>query len=133
MLRYMLDTNICIFVIKNRPQHMRAVFNEQAHHMCVSSITIAELMYGAEKSQQKEKNIRVVEDFAARLDIVDFDEEAATHYGEIRSTLEKKGTPIGPYDLMLAGHARSKGLVMVTNNMREFSRVEGLRLEDWSQ
>ncbi|WP_135081333.1 tRNA(fMet)-specific endonuclease VapC [Terasakiella sp. SH-1] len=133
MLRYMLDTNICIFVIKNRPEHMRAVFNEKSHSMCVSAITVAELIYGAEKSVQKEKNLKVVEGFLSRLETLDFDEEAANHYGEIRAALEKKGLPIGPYDLMLAGHSRSRGLVMVTNNTREFSRVDGLRLEDWSQ
>lgn len=92
---------------------------------------MAELIYGAMKSAKPENNLRTIEEFAARLTVLDFDTNAAGHYGEIRSTLEVKGTVIGPYDMMIAGHARSHGLVLVTNNTREFERVDGLRLENW--
>ena len=132
MLRYMLDTNICIFVIKNRPPHLRAVFNAEAQHLSVSAVALAELMFGAEKSANSAANLNVVENFAARMPVLPFDEKAASHYGQIRATLERAGTPIGPYDLMIAGHARSEGLVLVTNNSREFERVAGLRVEDWT-
>jgi len=131
VLRYMLDTNICIYIVKNRPPEVRNIFNERAEHICLSSITVAELLYGAEKSRRRDHNLAVVENFAAHLDILPFDEQAAGHYGDIRADLERKGTPIGPYDLMIAGHARSEGQVLVTNNTREFDRVGGLRIENW--
>jgi len=127
----MLDTNICIYIVKNRPPEVRNIFNERAEHICLSSITVAELLYGAEKSRRRDHNLAVVENFAAHLDILPFDEQAAGHYGDIRADLERKGTPIGPYDLMIAGHARSEGQVLVTNNTREFDRVGGLRIENW--
>ncbi len=132
MLRYMLDTNICIFVIKNRPIHLRNIFNSEAQHLCISSVTLAELMFGAEKYEQVARNLQTVENFSARLPVVPFDETAATHCGQIRASLERAGTPIGPYDLMIAGHARCEGLVLVTNNKREFERVDGLRIENWT-
>ena len=131
MLRYLLDTNICIFTIKNRPQRLREMFNQQAEFLCTSSVTMAELFYGAEKSARVAENLSVIESFAARLEVLDFDPPAAAHYGQIRAELESSGTPIGPYDLMIAGHARSRGLILVTNNRREFDRVPGLRVEDW--
>lgn len=127
----MLDTDICITVIRDRPPHLRPRFNAQADRLCISSVTLAELLYGAAKSQRPDANRRTVEAFAARLEVLPFDEEAAAHFAEIRAKLEKAGTPIGAYDLMIAGHARSRGLVVVTHNMREFRRVDGLRLEDW--
>ena len=131
MLRYMLDTNICIYVIKNRPPALRQRFNERAEHLCVSSVTLAELLYGAEKSARPEANLGVVEGFAARLAVLPFDDRAAAHYGQIRGELERQGTPIGPYDLMIAAHARCEGLTLVTHNVREFRRVAGLRVENW--
>lgn len=131
MLRYMLDTNICIYVIKNRPEEARAKFNANHSALSISSVTLAELLYGAEKSARPEHNLSVVESFAARLTVLEFDSKAAAHYGNIRATLERNGTPIGPYDQMIAGHARSQGLVLVTNNRKEFDRVEGLRVENW--
>ena len=131
MLRYMLDTNICIYVIKNRPPEVRQIFNERSEHICVSSITVAELLYGAEKSQRREQNLAVVESFTAHMSVLSFDENAAGHYGNIRADLERKGTPIGPYDLMIAEHARSEGYALITNNAREFERVDGLRIENW--
>lgn len=131
MLKYMLDTNIVIYIIKRRPIEVLDTFNDHAEQMCISSITLAELIHGAEKSSMVSHNIRKVEDFVSRLEVLSYDDNAAAHYGQIRSDLEKKGTPIGVNDLHIAGHARSKSLILVTNNVREFERVEGLRLENW--
>jgi tRNA(fMet)-specific endonuclease VapC len=132
MLKYMLDTNICIFTVKNRPAHMREVFNRHHGQMCISAVSLMELIYGAEKSASPERNLAVVEGFAARLEVLPYDEIAASHTGQLRAELAKSGTPIGPYDQMIAGHARSRGLIIVTNNRREFDRVPGLRVEDWA-
>ena len=132
MLKYMLDTNICIFTIKNKPQIVREAFQQHYDRMCISFVTLMELIYGAEKSALAEKNLRVVEGFAARLEVLNYGVEAATHTGQVRAELAKLGTPIGPYDSMIAAHARALGLVLVTNNTREFERVPGLRLADWT-
>lgn len=131
MLRYLLDTNIVIYVIKHRPPTAREVFNGHQGQMAVSAITQAELWHGAEKSADPSRNLRVVEDFCSRLAVLPYGDKAAAHYGSIRADLERKGTPIGVNDLHIAAHARSEGLVLVTNNLREFERVEGLRLENW--
>jgi len=132
MIKFMLDTNICIFAIKNKPQIVREAFNLHDGQLCISAVTLMELIYGAEKSATPEKNLAVIEGLAARLEVWPFDNEAAAHTGMIRSELAKAGTPIGPYDQMIAGHARSRGLMVVTNNLREFERVKGLRVEDWA-
>lgn len=131
MLKYMLDTNICIFIIKHKPPHVRETFNQHSDQLCISTVTLMELVYGAEKSASPEKNLNVVEGFAARLEVLEYDSSAAYHSGQLRNELAKAGTPIGPFDQMIAGHARSKGLILVTNNLREFNRVPGLRVEDW--
>lgn len=131
MLKFMLDTNICIFTIKNKPERVRERFNLNTSRMCISSITLMELIYGAEKSQMPERNLAVVEGFVSRLEVLDYDAQAAIHSGQIRAELARKGTPAGPYDQMIAGHARSRGLVVVTNNLREFERIPGIRTEDW--
>ena len=131
MLKYMLDTNIVIYVIKNRPISVLEIFNLHASHMCISSITFAELLHGVEKSAKPEHNLRQVEDFISRLEVLDYGMKAAVHYGDIRADLEKKGTMIGVNDLHIAGHARSEGMILVTNNLREFDRVEGLRVDNW--
>ena len=131
MLKYMLDTNIVIYVIKRRPLEISETFNRCAGQMCISSITFAELMHGAEKSSRPEHNLRQVEDFISRLEVLDYGRKAALHYGDIRADLERRGTTIGVNDLHIAGHARSEGLTLVTNNLREFERVAGLRLENW--
>jgi tRNA(fMet)-specific endonuclease VapC len=131
MIKFMLDTNICIFTIKNKPQIVREAFNLHDGQLCISAVTLMELIYGAENSAAPEKNLAVVESFAARLEVLPFDNDAAAHTGMIRSELARAGTPIGPYDYMIAGHARSRGLIVVTNNLREFERVPGLRVEDW--
>lgn len=131
MLKYMLDTNIVIYVITRRPVELLQVFNRHAGQMCLSSITLAELLHGVEKSSMPEQNLLKVEDFASRLEVLAYGIKAAAHYGEIRADLERKGTPIGVNDLHIAGHARSEGLTLVSNNVREFSRVESLRLVNW--
>ena len=131
MLKFMLDTNICIFTIKNRPQEVRAAFTRHHGQMCVSAVTLMELIFGAEKSSNPERNLADVEGFAARLEVLKYDQEAAAHTGQLRAELARHGRPIGPYDQMIAGHARSRGLIVVTNNRREFDRVPGLRIEDW--
>jgi tRNA(fMet)-specific endonuclease VapC len=132
MLKYMLDTNICIFTIKNKPQHVREAFTRHHGQLCISSVSLMELIYGAEKSASPERNLGVVEGFSARLEVLNYDELAAGHTGQLRAELARNGTPIGPYDQLIAGHARSRGLILVTNNRREFDRVPGLRVEDWT-
>ncbi|MBI5163049.1 MAG: tRNA(fMet)-specific endonuclease VapC [Magnetospirillum sp.] len=131
MLRYMLDTNLCIRVLRDRPQGLRERFNAEATALCISTVTLAELLYGAEKSARPVEGRRQVEGFAARLDVLPFDGEAAAHYADIRADLERRGQVIGPYDMMIAGHARCRGLVVITGNLAEFGRVAGLRAEDW--
>lgn len=131
MLRYMLDTNLCIRVLRDKPSELRRRFNDEADGLCISSIVLTELFHGAAKSARPTENRVEVERFAARLDVLPFDFEAAAHAGDIRAVLERKGTLIGGYDLLIAGHARSRGLIVVTGNLREFSQVEGLRCEDW--
>ncbi len=131
MLKYMLDTNICIYTIKNKPTQVRETFKRHQEQLCISTVTLMELIYGAEKSANPERNLHSIEGFAARLEVLQYDADAAAHTGQLRAELAKAGTPIGPYDQMIAGHARSMGLVVVTNNIREFERVPGLRIEDW--
>jgi len=131
MLKYLLDTDTCIFTIKNKPQVVRDAFTRHAGQLAISTVTLMELVDGAEKSDSSAKNLRVVEGFAARLEVLDFNANAASHTAQIRAELARAGTPIGPYDVMIAGHARSLGLIVVTNNSREFSRVSGLRIENW--
>jgi len=131
MLKYMLDTNIVIYVIKKRPIQALEVFNRHVGLMCISSITFAELLHGVEKSERPEHNLRQVEDFVSRLEVLDYSKKAAAHYGDIRADLERKGMIIGVNDLHIAGHARSEAMVLVTNNMRKFDRIAGLRLDNW--
>lgn len=131
MLKYMLDTNIVIYVIKRRPGELLNTFNEHAGNLCISSITLAELIHGVEKSEKQEHNLRQVEDFCSRLIVLEYGDKAAGHYGNIRADLERKGLTIGVNDLHIAGHARSEGLILVTNNRIEFDRVAALRIENW--
>ena len=133
MLRYLLDTNIVIYVIKRRPLPALQMFNEHAGHMAISAITQAELLHGAEKSNAPARSLAVVEDFCTRLEVRAYGPMAAQHYGSIRSALEKRGQPIGVSDLHIAAHARSEGLTLVSNNnLREFERVEALQLANWA-
>lgn len=131
MLRYLLDTNLCIRVLRDRPAGLRERFNAEASGLCISTIILTELLHGAAKSARPIENREEVERFVARLTPLAFDEEAAAHAGDIRATLERAGKMIGGYDVLIAGHARSKGLVVVTGNLGEFTRVDGLRCEDW--
>jgi tRNA(fMet)-specific endonuclease VapC len=132
MLSYMLDTNICIYVMKNYPQSLREKFNALAEQLCISSITLGELHYGAEKSARRIENLIAIEQFVARLEVLPFADKAAAHYGQIRAELERAGMPCGPHDMQIGGHARSEGLVVVTNNIREFARMPGVRVENWT-
>ncbi len=131
MLRYLLDTNIVIYVIKRRPVEALEIFNQNAGRMAISAITLAELMHGAEKSSKPPANLAVVEDFCSRLEVLPYCTKAAQHYGSIRTALELRGQTIGVNDLHIAAHARSEGLALVTNNLREFERVDALQLENW--
>jgi tRNA(fMet)-specific endonuclease VapC len=132
VLKYLLDTNIAIYTIKNRPAAVRETFKRHAGQMAISTVTLGELIYGAERSSQPERNLADIEGFAARLTVLPFDEPAATHFGQVRAELYRTGKPIGPYDMMIAGHARALGLILVTNNVREFERVPGVRIENWA-
>ena len=131
MLRYLLDTNIVIYVLKRRPAEVLSNFNANASRMAVSSMTLAELLHGAEKSSRVSENLSTIEDFCSRLEVLPYCAKAAQHYGAIRAALEKLGLPIGVNDLHIAGHARSEGLVLVTNNLSEFMRVPALKVENW--
>jgi tRNA(fMet)-specific endonuclease VapC len=127
----MLDTNLCIRVLRDRPAGLRERFNREADALCISTIALTELLVGAEKSNKPAENRREIDRFTARLEVLTFDDAAAAHAAEIRGHLERQGQAIGGYDTLIAGHARSRGLIVVTGNLREFSRVDGLRSEDW--
>ncbi len=131
MLKYMLDTNIVIYTIKNRPEQVRKVFKQHENQMCISAVTKGELIYGAERSSQPERNLADIEGLVARLEVAPFENHASEHFGQLRAELYRIGQPIGPYDMMIAGHSRAMGLILVTNNIKEFKRVPGLRLENW--
>src|SRR5947209_5674467 len=131
MLKFLLDTNLCIRVLRDRPRALRGRFNAEASSLSISSVVLYELLFGAEKSARPVENRNAVEAFSARVEVLDFDADAAAHAGEIRADLERQGRSIGSYDLLIAGHARSRGLVVVTGNLGEFQRVDGLRSEDW--
>jgi tRNA(fMet)-specific endonuclease VapC len=133
MLKYLLDTNIVIYVIKRRPVEVMAVFNDNAGRMAISAVTLSELFHGAEKSAKVAQNLAVVEEFASLLEVLPYTAKASQHYGAIRTALERVGQPIGVNDLHIAAHARSEGLTLVTNNLAEFQRVPGLLTENWVQ
>lgn len=133
-MKYMLDTNIIIFVIKKKSADLIKRFLEHdPNDICISSITYAELVHGVENSSAREKNKLALTMFLSGIQIVPFDAAAAEDYGQIKADLQRRGTPIGPMDTLIAAHAKSLGLTVVTNNTREFSRVKGLNLEDWAQ
>ncbi|WP_299166216.1 tRNA(fMet)-specific endonuclease VapC [uncultured Arthrobacter sp.] len=132
-LKYLLDTNILIHAIRYKPDNLRIRFNKHAGQMALSSVVLSELVYGAEVSEKVEANLRAVEGLASRMEFLDFDAAAAHHTARIRAHLKLEGQPVGPYDAMIAGHARSRGLTVVTNNAREFARVPGLLVENWQE
>lgn len=131
-MTYMLDTNICIYAMKNKPEKVLArLKKEMDGGIAISSITLAELEFGMKNSSNPAKNEQALLKFLFPLSILPFDSAAAYEYGDIRAFLQKQGTPIGPNDMLIASHARAEGLTLVTNNTREFERVPGLKLENW--
>lgn len=131
-MKYLLDTNICIYIIKKRPEKVLGKFHTLSMgDVAISSITLAELHYGIMKSSNPKKNQEALDKFITPLEILDFDYSATVEYGKIRANLEKKGTPVGPLDTLIAAHAKSKDLILVTNNEKEFQRVHGLNIENW--
>ena len=131
MITYLLDTNIVIYTIKHRPIEVLDTFNKHAARMAISAITLAELLHGAEKSSNVSANLAVIEDFCSRIEVLPYGAKAAYHYGAICATLAKSGQQIGVNDLHIAAHARSEGLIVVTNNVKEFMRVTALQVENW--
>lgn len=131
MLSFMLDTNICSYVIRNYPSGLKARFDELAASLCISTITLCELHYGAEHSARRDLNLEEIALFSSRITVLPFEPKAASHYGRIRAHLRRAGTPVGANDLLIAAHALSEGLTVVTNNRREFDRIPGLRVENW--
>jgi len=132
-MKLMLDTNICIYIIKQQPAAVLKHFLKyQIGDICISSITLAELRFGVAKSTHRDKNANALDEFIVPLEIATFDDAAALAYGDIRATLESAGTPIGSMDMLIAAHAVSLGVTLVTNNTREFVRVAGLTIVDWS-
>jgi tRNA(fMet)-specific endonuclease VapC len=131
MLKYLLDTNIVIYVLKRRPIEVLKIFNTNASRMAVSSITLSELIYGAEKSANIDRNLEAIEEFISHLEVLPYDAKASQHYGQIKASLEKRGEIIRENDIYIAAHAISQGLILVTNNLREFQRVANLALENW--
>lgn len=131
-MKYLLDTNICVAVIRQRPaEAIDKLTSHRPGDVGISTITVAELVHGAQKSSHPEQNMAALDQFLLPLEVADFDESAAVAYGQIRAYLEKKGTPIGSMDLLIAAHASSLDVVLVTNNIQEFGRVPNLKIEDW--
>ena len=131
-MTYMLDTNICIYAIKNKPEQVLEKLKENlSNGICISAITLAELQHGVEKSMNPEKNSMALLQFLSILDILPFDDLAAVEYGKICAYLQKRGAPIGTMDMLIAAHAKTENLIIVTNNVREFERVPNLKIENW--
>jgi tRNA(fMet)-specific endonuclease VapC len=133
MLRYMLDTDICIFVLRNRPAELRQKFRRFEDELCISAITVGELFYGVERSARRIENRRAVEELIGNLTVLPFATRGAAHFAQLRAELTRAGVVCGPYDMLIAGHARSEDLTVVTNNVREFRRIPGLQVENWLQ
>lgn len=132
-MKYMLDTNICIFAIRNSNDNVLKKFHDHLDdELYISSITLAELMYGVEKSRKPEQNRNALLQFLTLIDIKEFSEKAAIEYGKIRAFLENQGTPIGPLDTLIAAHAVSENMILVTHNKKEFLRVPDLKVENWT-
>ena len=132
-MKYMLDTNICIYVIRHRPEAvLKRFMQHDPEELCISSITLAELEYGIENSSAPERNRVALAMFLSGIQVLPFEESAAEEYGRIRAALRRKGTPVGANDMLIAAHGKAKGLTIVTNNTREFDRIEGLAVENWA-
>lgn len=133
-MQFILDTNICIYLIKKKPSNVFEKFKKLTlGSIGISSITLAELQYGIKKSQVPEKNQMALNQFLLPLEILDFDMNASMEYGKIRAVLERAGTPIGPLDTLIAAQVRALGLILVTNNEKEFMRVPELKIENWTK
>ena len=133
-MKYLLDTNICIYLIKSKPvQVLEKFLSQEIGEIGISAVTVAEMQYGVQKSQFPQQNQAALDKFLMPLSMLDFDLAAAEQYGKIHVTLEQKGIPIGAYDLMIAAQAVSQDVILVTNNVREFARIPGLRLENWAE
>ena len=132
-MSYLIDTNTCIYIIKKKPQStLERLHQISLSQLSVSVITVAELAYGVRKSSFPDKNKIALNEFLTPISILNFDYAAAIQYGIIRNELERKGTPIGPLDMLIAAHAISMKLILVTNNVREFNRIDGLLMENWT-
>ena len=132
MIRYMLDTDICSYVIRERPLEVFEQFKKvDVNQLCISTVTYAELIYGVEHSSSRKINRPIIDDFVRHLDIITWDEDAAEHYGKIRAFLRAEGNIIGSMDVMIAAHARSQNMILITNNDKHFKRVPKLRVENW--
>lgn len=131
-MKYMLDTNTCIFAMKQRGEVLRKLLLHDPDEICISSITYAELCCGVEKSQRQEQNRIALLLFLSEITILPYDAKAAEEYGKIRASLELSGTPIGPMDMLIASHAKATGTAIVTNNLKEFRRIPALEVEDWA-
>lgn len=132
-MKYMLDTNICVYLIKKKPENVLInLHSKMRDGIAISAITLAELMHGVEASAYPEKNTLALNQFLSIVEILPFNHEAAAEYGKICATLQRQGTPIGAMDTLIAAHAKAKKLIIVTNNVCEFERVEGLELENWA-
>lgn len=133
-MQYLLDTNICIYIIKKKPPQVLEKFNFLSPwDICISSITVAELKYGVYKSQNQQQNNNALIQFLLPLEIIHFDEKAAEIYGQIRTDLEKKGQVIGSMDMLIAAQTLALDLTLVTNNTKEFARIPNLKLENWTE
>ena len=133
-MRYMLDTNICIYAIRRKPTNFLSnLLNKISSDICISVITYSELIHGAEKSRDIGRNRLALTMFLSEIEIIPYDTQDAEEYGRIRAELEKQVTPIGPMDMLIAAHAKSRDCILVTNNTREFERVKNLQLEDWTK
>jgi len=131
-VRYMLDTNICSYVLRSRPASVKQRFDEAGPEaLCISSVVLAELLYGAARHPAGAVIRREIRDFVSRLAVLPWDEAAADHYGDLRAGLERHGRPLGAMDLLIAAHARSRGATLVSNDVRHFERVEGLLVANW--
>ena len=133
-MKFLLDTNICIYLIREKPEQvLKQVTSRSPEDLALSSITVAELEYGVAKSAHSAKNAAALENFLRAFHVLDFDSAAAGVYGKVRASLERSGHPIGPLDTLIGAHALSLGLALVTNNPREFTRIEGLKIQNWAK
>lgn len=133
-MKYLLDTNVCVDYLTGRhPQVISRIQQEKPANMCTSSVVVAELRFGADKSKRKKSNHGLLDVFLSELRCMDFDAEAANVFGRVRTSLERRGKPIGPYDTMIAAHVIRLGCILVTDNLNEFKRVKGLSVDNWRQ